>query len=151
MDIAKQIISAYEKWEKHLFAQNKEGTIPRTNNSMEQFFRKIRRNVRKRTGNLATGRLLSRNGDKLAIFQNLGIPEYVKLVFGSVNVASKFASYRRGLRKNMIHPMTRKKILELVDKGKESLISGTLRTGPFSDEVMEKAAIARRIELVQSA
>ncbi|EQD56274.1 hypothetical protein B2A_05339, partial [mine drainage metagenome] len=72
IDAAKQIIAAYEKWEMHLFAQNKEGTIPRTNNSMEQFFRKIRRNVRKRTGNLATGRLLSLNGDKLAIFQNLG-------------------------------------------------------------------------------
>ena len=75
----------------------------------------------------------------------------MKLVFGSINIAAKFGSYRKGLRKNMIYPMTRKKILELVDKGKESLISGTLRTGPFSDEVMEKAAIARRIELVQSA
>ena len=149
MDIAKQIISAYEKWEKHLFAQNKEGTIPRTNKSMEQFFRKIRRSVRKRTGNLATGRLLSRNGDKLAIFQNLGIPEYVKLVFGSVNVASKFASYRRGLRKNMIHPMTRKKILELVDKGKKNLISGTLRNNPYSDELMEKAGNVRRAKLIQ--
>ena len=59
MDAAIQIMSAYEKWEGHLFAQNKEGTIPRTNNSLEQFFRMIRRNVRKRTGNLAAGRLLS--------------------------------------------------------------------------------------------
>jgi hypothetical protein len=41
----------------------------------EQFFRMIRCNVRKRTGNLATGRLLFFNGDTLAIFQNLGIPD----------------------------------------------------------------------------
>ena len=45
MDATKQIISAYEKWEEHLFAQNKEGTIPMTSNSLEQFFQKIRRNV----------------------------------------------------------------------------------------------------------
>ena len=105
MDTAKQIISAYEKWEKHLFAQNKERTVPRTNNSLEQFFRMIRRNVRKRTGNLATGRLLSRNGDKLALFQNLGILDYVKQIFGSTNIADKFAGYRKGLRKDMIQPM----------------------------------------------
>jgi hypothetical protein len=32
MDTTKQIISAYKKWEEHLFAQNKEGTIPMTSN-----------------------------------------------------------------------------------------------------------------------
>ena len=147
MDTAKQIIAAYEKWEGHLFAQNKEGTIPRTNNSLEQFFRVIRRNARKRTGNLATGRLLSRNGDKLAIFQNLGISEYKKLVFGSTCVADRFAGHRKGLRKDMIRPMTRKKILELVDWGKENLISGTLRNDPYSDELMETAGNARRAGL----
>ena len=151
MDTAKQIMSAYEKWEGHLFAQNKEGTIPRTNNSLEQFFRMIRRNVRKRTGNLATGRLLSRNGDKLAIFQNLGIPDYVKVVFGSINVSAKFASYRKGLRKGKIYPMTRKKMLELVDRGKEDLISGTLRNHPYSEGLMETAGNVRRAELAQRA
>ena len=117
------------------------------NNSLEQFFRMIRRNVRKRTGNLATGRLLSRNGDKLAIFQNLGISEYKKLVFGSTCVADRFAGHRKGLRKDMIRPMTRKKILELVDWGKENLISGTLRNDPYSDELMETAGNARRAGL----
>ncbi|MCL4358850.1 MAG: hypothetical protein M1463_01350 [Candidatus Thermoplasmatota archaeon] len=34
--------------------QNPECTIPRTNNGMETFFRRIRRNVRKRSGNIAT-------------------------------------------------------------------------------------------------
>ncbi len=143
-DAAMQIIEAYEKWEEYLFAQNKEGTIPRTNNSMEQFFRRIRRNVRKRTGNIATGRLLSLNGDRLAIFQNLGIPDYKKLVFGSASVASKFASYRKGLQKNA---MPRKRMLELVDMGKKRLISGTLRNDPFSDEMMEEASAERKAEL----
>ncbi len=55
-----------------------------------------------------------------------------------------------GLRKGMIRPMTRKKILELVDKGKESLKSGTVRNDPYSDDLMEEAN-ARRIELAQSA
>ncbi|EQD57437.1 hypothetical protein B1B_08805, partial [mine drainage metagenome] len=151
IDAAKQIIAAYEKWEMHLFAQNKEGTIPRTNNSMEQFFRKIRRNVRKRTGNLATGRLLSLNGDKLAIFQNLGIPDYMKLVFGISSAASRFGSYRKGLRKNSVHSISRKRIVELVDKGKKDLVSGTLRNDPYSDETMEIAYNARNTDLKQGS
>jgi hypothetical protein len=61
MEAAKQMFSAYGKCEKHLFAQNPEGKIPRTNNSLEHLFRKIRRNVRKRRGNIATGRYLSLN------------------------------------------------------------------------------------------
>ena len=88
----------------------------------------------KRTGNIATGKLFSHNGDKLTIFQNIGIPDYVKLVFGSLNTADKFGICRKGLRKNMIHPMTGRKILELVDKGKKNLTSGTLRNNPYSDE-----------------
>ena len=147
-DAAKQIVEAYEKWEEYLFAQNKEGTIPRTNNSMEQFFRRIRRNVRKRCGNIATGRLLSLNGDRLAIFQNLGIPDYTKLVFGSASIASRFAGYRKGLRKNA---MPRKRVLELVDMGKKRLISGTLRNDPFSDEMMEMAYAERKAELASGA
>ncbi len=109
----------------------------------------IRRNVRNGTGNLATGRLLSRNGDKLARFQNMAIRDYEKAVFGSTSVSAKFASYRKGLRKGKIYPMTRKKILELVDRGKEDLISGTLRNHPYSDVLMETAGNARRTELAQ--
>ena len=43
-----------------LFSQNADGTIPRTNNGMERFFRKIRRNIRKRSGNNAAGLYLHR-------------------------------------------------------------------------------------------
>ena len=49
---------------------------------MERFFRKLRRNVRKRTGNMSTGTVLKRTGESLALFQNMGNPEYVKIVFG---------------------------------------------------------------------
>jgi hypothetical protein len=48
-----------------------------------------------------------------------------------------------------IQPMTRKKILDLVDSGKESLTSGKLRNDTFLDELMETAANARKAELAQ--
>jgi hypothetical protein len=44
---ARIIIESYRKWESRLFAQNADGTIPKTNNFMEQLFRRIRRNHRK--------------------------------------------------------------------------------------------------------
>ena len=105
--------------------------------------------MRKRTGNLETGKLFSHNGDKLTIFQNIYIPDYVKLVFGSISITAKLGICRKGLRKNMIHPMTKKKILELVDNGKKNLIYGTLGNNPYSDELMEKADNVRRAELIQ--
>ena len=49
----------------------------------------------------------------------------------------------------MIRPMTRKKILELVDNVKEDFILGTLRNDPYSNELMETAANARRAEHAQ--
>ncbi|MFG1519418.1 MAG: hypothetical protein AAE977_02920 [Thermoplasmataceae archaeon] len=61
---AKQNSNAHYKWENHLFAQNPESTIPRTNNSLEQFFRKIRRNIRKRCGDQSV------SGERMAILQN---------------------------------------------------------------------------------
>ncbi|MEM0160169.1 MAG: hypothetical protein QXQ25_00395 [Thermoplasmata archaeon] len=39
--------------------------MPRTNNSIERFFRKMRRNVRKRYGNMATGKALTEKGTLL--------------------------------------------------------------------------------------
>lgn len=67
------------------------------------------------------------NGDKLALFQNLVITYYLKVVFGSVKVVAKFDCYRKWLREDMIYPMTIKKILELVNRGNGDLISGTMR------------------------
>ena len=45
---SKHRIGRYHERKAMLFANNPEHTIPRTNNNMEQFFRKLRRNVRKR-------------------------------------------------------------------------------------------------------
>ncbi len=135
-----KMIHAYEKWKKMLFAQNADSTIPRTNNSIEQFFRKIRRNVRKRCGNISTGRYLSLTGEKIAIFQNIAIPDYRKIVFGTDDVASIFAHYRKRVK---ITRIPRKVVISLVEKGKRDLISGKLRTTPYSDEFMEEAYAER--------
>ena len=62
-----------------------------------------------------------------------------KQIFGSTNMAVEFGRYRRALKKNKNQPMTRKKILELADKGKESLKSGTVRNDSYSDDLMEEA------------
>ena len=56
---AKIIIGSYRKWESRLFSQNADGTLQTTNNSLEQLFRKTRRNARKRSGNSATGGMIS--------------------------------------------------------------------------------------------
>ncbi|EQD75419.1 hypothetical protein B1A_03982, partial [mine drainage metagenome] len=71
--------SGYGSGEEMLSANNPDGTIPRTNNGIEQFFRKIRRNVRKRCGNIVTGNVLSQTGVQIALFQNMANPEYVKI------------------------------------------------------------------------
>ncbi|MHB1435623.1 MAG: hypothetical protein ACYCW9_05885, partial [Thermoplasmata archaeon] len=60
---AKKIESDYRKWEGHLFVAGLEGVVvPATNNGMERVFRRMRRNVRKRCGDKATGRQLTLNG-----------------------------------------------------------------------------------------
>ncbi len=53
--VAKRAVDHYVKRVGILFVQNPEGTIPRTNNGMGRFFLRIRRNVRKRYGNIYTG------------------------------------------------------------------------------------------------
>ncbi|HIH60933.1 MAG TPA: hypothetical protein HA289_07875, partial [Ferroplasma sp.] len=93
MKAIKLVISRYRNRETMLFANNNEHSIPRTNNGMEQFFRKLRRNIRKRCGNIATGNMLANNGVSLAIFQNIENKDYVKAVFGNNNIASVLAKH----------------------------------------------------------
>ena len=107
------MIYTHGKWEKHLFAQNPEGTIPVTNNSLERLCRRIRRNVRKMYGNVATGKYLSLNGDRIVIFQNLTTPEYVITVFGSDHVAPIFGRHWKSSRGN---EMSKNMIIRLVDR-----------------------------------
>ena len=139
----KIIIDRYNKRESMLFANNPEHTIRRTNNGMERFFRKMRRNVRKRTGNTAAGNILAQSGEHLALFQNIGNPEYVRIVFGSEDIAKVFARYRKPFRKP---GMTVKRKLELADKGTEMLMGDSLPDTPFTDEMMEEAYKLRRME-----
>ena len=113
---ARIIVGRYHKRETILFANNSEHTIPRTNNGMDRFFRKLRRNVRKITGNTNTGNILTQSGDSLALFQNMGNPKYVKIVFDSRDIASEFAKYRKPFKKK---DMTFQRKRELVKKGTE--------------------------------
>ncbi len=132
---AKISIQRYRKREKMLFAQNDDGTIPRTNNGMERFFRKIRRNVRKRSGNIATGNVLAQSGEALALFQNMDNAEYRRIVFGNKDIGSVFGKYRKPFRKN---GFTKKKTMALVKKGMEMLLNNSLDSNPYSGEMLDK-------------
>ena len=55
------------------------------------------------------------------------------------------------MRKNSIHSIPRKRIVELVDKGKKDLVSGKLRNEPYSDETMGIAYNGRDTELKQGS
>ncbi len=80
------------------------------------------------------------NGSKIAIFQNIAMLEYVKTVFGLDDIASEFAKHRKEKKKG---EMTRRKVIELVDMGKEKLISGTLRKDSFSEDMIDEAYMER--------
>ena len=133
---AKHIISKYEQRKFLLFANNSENTIPRTNNGIERFFRKVRRNVRKRCGNIATGSILSHSGESLAIFQNMGNLKYVSIVFGSSDIPSHFARYRKRIKRNS---MTRSRIVDLVERGTKMLLSDSLPGTPYTPEFLKDA------------
>ena len=129
---AKKIVSDYQKWEGHLFVAGLEGVVvPATNNGMEQVFRRVRRNVRKRCGDKATGRQLTLNGEKLLLYQNLANPAYVKAVFGEEEMAVVFGRERARLPKVAV--MGRKERGRLLDKGQELLRSGRVPESPYEE------------------
>jgi len=139
---AKHIVERYHDREAMLFANNPEGTIPRTNNSMEQFFRKIRRNIRKRNGNTATGNILAQSGVQLALFQNLDNPRYVKTVFGSEETSAVFAKMREHFRKP---GMTVSTVNKLVADGTRMILEDNLSDIPYTDEMMRMAQAQRNL------
>ena len=141
---AKHIITRYHERKAMLFSNNPEHTIPRTNNNMEQFFRKLRRNVRKRCGNIATGNILAQSGVSLAIFQNMDNPEYVKIVFGDKDIPSVFAKYRKPFKKP---GMTKSRILKLIDAGTEMMLNDSLPDTPYNDKMMDKADEVRSMNV----
>ena len=108
---------------------------------MERFFRKLRRNVRKRTGNMSTGTVLTKTGESLALFQNMENPEYVKIVFGSRDIASVFAKLRKPFMKK---GMTTQRKKELMKKGTEMLMKDSLPNTPYTPKFMEQTYSSRR-------
>ena len=63
----------------------------------------------------------------------------------SDNDVSAFGRYRKTSCGN---GMSRNMIIRLVDRGKEALISGTLRTDPFSEEMMDSVYETRKNETI---
>jgi len=136
---AKTILDRYRKREIMLFANNSDHTMPGKNNGMERFFRKMRRNIRKRTGSSDTGNILSQSGEKTALFQNLGNSRYLQAVFGSADieaVASLFAGYRKPFRNK---GRARKETIRLVERGMEMITDGTCSDTPYTDKLFESA------------
>jgi hypothetical protein len=139
---AKHIISRYKGREAMLFAQNEDGTIPRTNNFMEQFFRKMSRGIRKRCGNIMTGNILAGSGASLALFQNMGNPEYIKIVFGKQDIPAVFAKYRKPFRKP---GMTRTTTRKLVEMARKMILTDSLYDTPYNEKLMDSAYASRSI------
>lgn len=66
--------------------------LPRTNNCLEQDFRRIRRHARRIRGDMDVERSVQRDGVGMAIVENLSIDTYVRCVYGSLDVmAERFA------------------------------------------------------------
>ena len=94
-------------------------------------------------GNAATGSIITQSGEPLAIFQNIAIPEYRKIVFGSDDLdimASAVARYRKMVKKSTI---TRSRIEKLVDLGTKMIPSNTLNQNPYAEEMMSIAYSSR--------
>ena len=72
---------------------------------MERFFRKVKRNVRKRAVRTVTEWFLFTYEKRMTTFQNTGASDYVNWVFGSDKVDSKFARDIERLRKDTVSRM----------------------------------------------
>ena len=114
-----------------LFAQNVGGTISRTFKDMELFFRKVRRNARKRCGEVAAGNILSRSGVSLALYRKMDNRGYVRIVFGDLYNPSVFAGYRKPFEKNGI---TSNGNTGLADTGKKMILNSTLSSDRYSEK-----------------
>lgn len=125
-----------------LFVNNADYPIPRTNNGKEQFFRKLRTNVRKRNGNTATENIFVQTGVSLALFQNIENPAYVRTVFGKEMIQSLFARHRMRFK---IYGLTRASIFKLIDYSINMVINDNLSDNPYSDNVMDMAKASRNV------
>ena len=135
-----------KKWESHLFPAGVAGIeVPKTNNRLEQVFRRMRRNVRKRCGDKATGRQLTLTGEKMLLYQNLTNPTYVKAVFGEESMAVVFGRRRASLPK--VHEMGRKERERLLDQGQQMLRKGQILGTPYTEEMFAQVQRQARSSL----
>ncbi|MCL4325671.1 MAG: hypothetical protein M1481_02410 [Candidatus Thermoplasmatota archaeon] len=139
-EAAKHIVEQYRKWKNHLFVNELDG-IAHTNNSLERVFRKVRRNVRRRCGNMATGHQLTLNGECLLLFQNMDNDAYVKAVFGNSDIAAVFGMERELIPKTSA--MTPKRRKQLLETAREMLLSGSVPDTPYTDEMWAEARTSR--------
>ncbi len=136
---SKHIINEYRKRESTLFLNDLgENNIPNTNNELEQVFRRVRRNIRKRNGNTATGDMLKRSGEGIILFQNLRDENYLKVVYGSGDIAALFGKERMYLKKES--SIGRKKMYRIIEKGIDLLLSGKLPETPYNEEMWSLTA-----------
>lgn len=115
--------------------------IAHTNNSLERVFRKVRRNVRRRCGNMATRHQLTLNGELLLLFQNMDNGAYVRAVFGNSDIAAVFGRERALIPK--ASAMTLKRRREPLETAEERLLSGTLPDTPYTEDAWARAQAAR--------
>ena len=74
--------------------------LPRTNNVLEQDFRKIRRHARRIRGDGDVERMVQKDGVGYAIVANLEIKEYVRCVYGGLDqIVGRFAEVEAGILK----------------------------------------------------
>ncbi|MBX8639914.1 MAG: hypothetical protein KIS29_06200, partial [Thermoplasmata archaeon] len=146
LEAAKHIVEQYSKWKSHLFVRELDG-IAHTNNSLEQLFRRVRRNVRRRCGDMATGHQLTLNGERLLLFQNISNRKYIAAVFGNEDIASVFGRERALLPKTVA--MTHRKRAELLEKGRRMLHSGNVPVTVYTDKLWDEAQAARQAQAAQ--
>ena len=146
LEAAKHIVEQYSKWKSHLFVRELDG-IAHTNNSLEQLFRRVRRNVRRRCGDMATGHQLTLNGERLLLFQNISNRKYIAAVFGNEDIASVFGRERALLPKTVA--MTHRKRAELLEKGRRMLLSGNVPVTVYTDKLWDEAQAARQVQAAQ--
>ncbi len=139
-EAAKHIVEQYSKWKNHLFVSELDG-IAHTNNSLERVFRKVRRNVRRRCGNMATGHQLTLNGERLLLFKNMDGDAYVGAVFGDSDIAAVFGMERALIPKTSA--MTAKTRKQLLEAARNTLLSGSVPDTPYTDEVWGEAEAER--------
>ena len=91
-----------------------------------------------RGNNVTTGNMLAQNGEKLTLFQNMGDPEYWKIVFGSLDIGVVFAKHRKPFRKE--------RMMELVDGGTKKIPEKAIKSK--INMLLEIVAMDRMEELI---